>query len=1115
MTRVLEQIAYRVTMIKSDVVNISRSAAHVENILFAVLHVVEDGSIDAYKRALIRIQEAEANLNEDLCRLNAHNGGVSASIEAIVKITGRLHVIQATSYISAGYALMNLALCLIFALMTASNWPLSSAKTVAITYTIVITYLYTYLRLMINDLEDPFEYPEGYCMACYISGKALPIGTWEEFRKGGSIPSISMLTVTFGTHLRALMAADYKQRSNVHHQTLSSGEPSPVWPPVNGCEVGRRLSVRIQEMRIFHGVSTGNDSIQMHESAFSAKRVLAQWRLALRCIPVVAVAVGMRQAVWYGSGMGGWIDQSVFTSFISLAIFVSAIVMQGLVQDYKEAEKMPSELASAFYALTGAIEVDSRWAAVVTASAGPSSGIKSASLQESLEHVHKALMATFAVLELPDCNSAPFVYSQAMIELEHAQTSLCFMHDQLERSVKAVFTKTQLSLVYPGSKFDKPFDRLRAVLGRMYAIQKTSYILEGYTLMDLMMAAVIVLMTATNWPWEIAESTAMAFTISISFLFAYLQFFVRDLEDPFKYPSGHSLRCYNEGKTPESTFLDDHRFADSIDFAPLTVGFGSRLKTLASDPLLQVDNISTCRFSIDLKNRITQQPDLVAVGTESDLVYWVKRFRLMLQAIPFVVCLIAFRYAVWRVAAVSGWIDPAVFRSFVGLVIFVTSLLVQGVVADYKEAEKLPCQLTASLQSLMNAICLGCKVAANCAVEKDRLAPKQVEKELQAVRANCADVVADIDAQDLESQARAVCLYHVQSVLEHSLKVLQVGDSEQEAERVYVEALKGIQAAEQGIFRVFKSGKGYLDGAWDAVGPLVEVRQAVSRVYVIKQTSFTLDGYSLCDGMLLAILVLLTLSDWPEDTRNGTALGTTVILSGLFIYMALLIRSLEDPYKYPTIDPSVSVATNRHGYCERLYRSVQMMIAPKTNCQGVLDICSPQFGLYAAFNCGNPIDLTVLAHGFGYQICRKFGSVHVSPSNAGAVKEKGSLFLEPILVPAIENTSPSYKYSSTLVWCTSAPQEMLPQGKSNEAIHGYNVGPGVIQFPMPGKVMAASLSLLEYEEFQNFSTSGNHILVGKTVQFKNISTLDEVYLQVGSDESDTMINQQIPLSGRA
>ena len=71
----------------------------------------------------------------------------------------------------------------------------------------------------------------------------------------------------------------------------------------------------------------------------------------------------------------------------------------------------------------------------------------------------------------------------------------------------------------------------------MYVIQTTSYILEGYALMDLMMLSVATLMSCTNWPRETSDATAMAFTVAIALLFAYLQLFCSFLEDPFYYPA--------------------------------------------------------------------------------------------------------------------------------------------------------------------------------------------------------------------------------------------------------------------------------------------------------------------------------------------------------------------------------------------------------------------------------------------------------------------------------------------------------------------------------------------------------------------------------------------------
>ena len=111
------------------------------------------------------------------------------------------------------------------------------------------------------------------------------------------------------------------------------------------------------------------------------------------------------------------------------------------------------------------------------------------------------------------------------------------------------------------------------------------------------------------------------------------------------------------------------------------------------------------------------------------------------------------------------------------------------------------------------------------------------------------------------------------TVYESCLKVLDA--REERSEQVLTEALTATHEAEQAIFLIFKRTEKakdqdkakakakteFLDGAWDATGPLLDVRKALTRINVIKRTSFTLDGYTLVDGILLAVLTLLALTD--------------------------------------------------------------------------------------------------------------------------------------------------------------------------------------------------------------------------------------------------------------
>ena len=92
-------------------------------------------------------------------------------------------------------------------------------------------------------------------------------------------------------------------------------------------------------------------------SHFSLQYLVRRWRLLIWTLPFVGALVAFRLAVWYGGGVAGWVDPSVFTSFIGLVIFVTTMLAQGVVQDYKESERITSQIFSAFQALTAAVQV--------------------------------------------------------------------------------------------------------------------------------------------------------------------------------------------------------------------------------------------------------------------------------------------------------------------------------------------------------------------------------------------------------------------------------------------------------------------------------------------------------------------------------------------------------------------------------------------------------------------------------------------------------------------------------------------------------------------------------------------------------------------------------------
>ena len=862
-------------------------------------HDDHSDSVRFFGSALIYIHDADLELHKHFRDIGAHPGGITAAVSSIVSLIGRLHVIQDSKFISAGYALVDGIVLLVFLLMTTSNWPSDSPDTLGegVAFTVVAGYIYSYIRILIGDLESPFDYAEEYCSKCYKAGRLLGYSgpgpddkeqTWfsrlrGEFEFGGSLKGTAMLTVVFGTQLKQLMERAQPQDTSAAEQKPDRKEKKED----QHVKKGARLP--FFKHRPYR---------QMHKS-------LRKWRLVIRSLPFVVALVGCRLAVWYGAGIGGWIDSpQLFTSFIRLVIFVSSVVIQGLMQDYKESEHVPSELAAAFYGLTTTSLLCKHWADFLSKRAPTNEG--------SEEPIHKVRSLLDSVL------GAIQAMSSGTKKCDRDKGYLLAMGQitDLNKELHSQFLRIDWQFDPKGYKLSPPekhFQILRYVLTRMYMIQSTGYIAEAYTLMDLMVLWIFGVLTATYWPLSLNSDgvpAAAAFTIVIPFLFSYIEVFVRNIEDPFDYSKEHLRLCYNkDGRAPMS-LGDDQLYGGSIDMAPLTIGFGKLLRRNVNDEL-----------DVDLKKPPTNQVCCSCTLELPSFVEILRRFRLVLHTSPFITIMVGLRLAVWYGAGVGGWIDPSVPLSFVGVAIFVTGFLLQAVIQDYRDAEKLPCQVAVALKGIMAVVSGG------------------GDGEHFGAKFGHEHEMAKIDARKAYSKSREA----VEQLLAAGLGVLGVQEGTDPRENYNKELAK----VDSSVFKICSSfsyqkpAKKPADGnrrkicdtAWEVVGQVSDLRRALVRARQIKQENFNLDGYTLMDAIVLAVCVLLTLTDWPHETHFGTAIGATIVISGLFIYMAMMIRSLENPYHYPK--------------CE-----------PKSDC---LIKSMDNFTVWEALVYGNPVDLCMSA----------------------------------------------------------------------------------------------------------------------------------------------------------
>jgi hypothetical protein len=290
---------------------------------------------EIFDKATWTLREAETKIFQHLVELKAFDviKSVIGPFATIRNMTARINVIKKTSYIKAVYSLVDSMTVIILVLMTLSKWSLDEMWYTAVSYTVIISFVFAYLWLLVRRLEDPFENSPGLInfnhktLTNIYSGEEKVESEKIYFYNGMSrvcTLDMQLLTRNFAQQLRELQLG-------VRHPAAA---PPPNLPTVP--------------------VKTG---IGKTKRVWKIKALVRRGRIIAWSLLVVTVMMGCRLAVWYGGKVGGWVDAGVFKSFIGAVIFVCMILIQGVVSDYKEAEKTPSELFAALQALTAAVQV--------------------------------------------------------------------------------------------------------------------------------------------------------------------------------------------------------------------------------------------------------------------------------------------------------------------------------------------------------------------------------------------------------------------------------------------------------------------------------------------------------------------------------------------------------------------------------------------------------------------------------------------------------------------------------------------------------------------------------------------------------------------------------------
>ena len=223
-----------------------------------------------------------------------------------------------------------------------------------------------------------------------------------------------------------------------------------------------------------------------------------------------------------------------------------------------------------------------------------------------------------------------------------------------------------------------------------------------------------------------------------------------------------------------------------------------------------------------------------------------KRSKIAIQTVPIVLILLGARYGVqqadWPFINASTLLSAVVSGG-----IFVAALVVAGTLSDYKESERVPAEITASLSSIHTD-------GRMFKLEKPAF-------DLEGLEIRLRKVVTTF-VHDLENPGSRTCLEAVNAISESFAEMDRL-----EVIATYISRLRGEQA---------------------------NIRKVVLRSYHIQETDFVPSAFTLVWAIVVLAIGVLMFTITEDTTESYFLLGAIYFS---LIYLTRLLRVLDTPFQ--------------------------------------------------------------------------------------------------------------------------------------------------------------------------------------------------------------------------
>jgi hypothetical protein len=223
-----------------------------------------------------------------------------------------------------------------------------------------------------------------------------------------------------------------------------------------------------------------------------------KWKLMLTTLPVVFAVVVARLVMDQFFGLSGWIDFSDVSPVLAAAAFLVGFMLAGTMADYKESEKLPSELVTTLETIEDLVSV--------------------ASFKKEFDSVaaHRGL------IEL----------GERILDWLARRTPIDAVYTAIEALNPHFQSMDMAGATAHANRSVVMMNTVRRIIGRMDVISRTGFLATGYAILDVMVVAVVLLLLASRYKTLVAEYTLI---VSITMIYVYMVQLIRDVDDPFEY----------------------------------------------------------------------------------------------------------------------------------------------------------------------------------------------------------------------------------------------------------------------------------------------------------------------------------------------------------------------------------------------------------------------------------------------------------------------------------------------------------------------------------------------------------------------------------------------------